>query len=242
MSESSNSLTRRSVLAALASIGVGSAAIGAGTYAAFSDTKKTDDTDDSLQTGELDLQFNANEKGGLSLSTEKLRPGDTGKESITLKNAGSLDGTLSVTLDSIVNTDVSSPDSEPSGGQLSDALQMRMWVEPTSNGNNDLNGDQDEILLLPDGTTVLASNAGSSEKNLKTADQFYNTDVSDPASPVWDSSDDPTMPTLSGSENYDLMLDWKVPEDASDLDDIDDINAVQADESTFNFTFTITGT
>ena len=237
-------IDRRTTLVALAAIAGGSATVGAGTWAAFSDQEQTDDTDDSLQTGDLDLQFNTNKKGRLALSTDKLRPGDTGLESVTLKNAGSLDGTLSVTLGSITNTDVSTPDSEPSGGQLSDALQIRMWVEPAgdSDANTALDGDTDEIVLLPNGTTVLAGNATSTETNLKTADQFYDTDASSPTSPVWDSTDSPAMPTLAGAENYNLILDWRLPENANNLDDISDIDAVQADESTFNFTFTLTGT
>lgn len=244
MVDASIDLDRRKTLVALAALAGGSATVGAGTYAAFSDQAQTDGTDDSLTTGELDLQFNTNQKGRLELTTNKLRPGDTGLESVTLKNAGSLDGTLSVTLDSITNTDVSTPDSEPSGGQLSDALQIRMWVEPAgdSDANTALDGDSDEIVLLPDGATVKASNATSGEKNLKTADQFYDTDASSPTSPVWDSTDSPAMPTLASAENYNLMFDWKIPEDASNLDDISDIDAVQADKSTFNFTFVLTGT
>jgi predicted ribosomally synthesized peptide with SipW-like signal peptide len=241
MSDDDFNLSRRSALAALASIGVGSAAVGAGTFAAFSDSEQTDGTDDSLETGSLDLQFNTNKKGRFELTTNKLRPGDTGKESVTLKNAGSLNGTLSVTLDSITNTDVSTPDSEPTGGQLSDALQMRMWVEPLdgNDGNTSLDGDGDEIQLLADGSTKAAD---TGKVDLKTADKFYDTDASSPASPVWDSSDSPSMPTLASAENYNLMFDWKLPENADNLNDISDIDAVQADKSTFNFTFTLTGT
>lgn len=237
-------LDRRKTLVALAALAGGSATVGAGTYAAFSDEMQTDDTDDSLTTGELTLDFNSNKNGSLTLTTNELRPGDTGLESVTLQNTGSLDGTLGVTLNSIDNTDVSSPDSEPSGGELSDALQMRMWVEPAgdSDANTALDGDSDEVILLPDGTTILAGNASSSEQSLKTADEFYDTDVSSPASPTWDDTDSPPMPTLDSTQNYNLMLDWKIPENADNLTDIDDIDAVQADESTFNFTFSLTGT
>ncbi len=240
MSDVEFNLSRRSALAALATIGGGSAAVGAGTFAAFSDSEQTDGTDDSLKTGTLDLEFDTDKEGRLSLSTEKLRPGDTGTEAVTLENAGSLDGTLSVTLDSITNTDVSTPDSEPDGGELSDALQMRMWVEPLdgSDGNTALDGDSDEIQLLSDGTTQAAD---TGKVNRKTADKFYNTD-GDPTSPVWDSSDTPSMPTLQSADDYHLVFDWKVPENADSLDDITDIDAVQGDKSTFNFTFTLTGT
>lgn len=244
MTSSGYELDRRKTLVALAAIAGGSATISAGTFAAFSDQQQTDDTDDSLKTGSLDLQFNSDQKGSLVLTSNKLRPGDTGLESVTLENAGSLDGTLSVTLDSITNTDVSTPDSEPSGGELADALQFRLWVEPAgdSDANTALDGDSDETVLLPDGTTVLAGNATSSEKNRKTADTFYDTDASSPTSPVWDSTDSPALPTLASGENYNLMLDWQLPETADNLDGISDIDAVQADKSTFNFTFALTGT
>jgi len=247
--------SRRQVLAAVGSIGVGSAAVGAGTFAAFSDTATDDSSDNKLTTGSLDLQLGGNSaKGELTLGGSNIRPGDSGTEAATLHNAGSLDGTLSVTLTSITNSSTSSPDAEPSGGELADALQMRLWLEPTndSDANTQIDGDADEYILQPDESTVTAANAGSSEKNRKTADTFYDTDGS-PTSLTWDGAstgagtptlvaDGNSAPSSGDFASYNVVFDWKLPEDASNLTDIDDINAVMGDRSTFSFEFGITGT
>lgn len=232
-------ISRRKALVALASIGVGSAAVSAGTFAAFSDSQTDDSSDNGMETGTLELQFDDTSSGQLVLDTTDMRPGDSGTASATLQNTGSLDGTLGVTLDSITNTDTATPSSEPSGGRLTDALQLRMWLEPTSDTEATIDGTTDEKILLPDGTVVNGSNAGSSEKNEKTADQFYDDSVSSPSAVTWDGSE---LPTLSASSTYDLVFDWSLPETATNLSDIDDIDAVQGDKSTFNLTFTVTGT
>lgn len=235
-------LSRRKLLAALAAVGTGSAAVSAGTYAAFSDTE-TDS--DSLSTGDLALDFDDSKSGGLTLSTSELRPGDAGLETVTMLNAGSLDGTLRVTFDSITNEDVETTDAETAvsdGGRLSDALQIRLWLEPASDSdaNSSIDGDADEIILQPDGTAVTGSNATSSEQARKTADEFYDSQASSPTSVSWDSNDG--LPTLSGAQSYNLLFDWSLPETADNLTDISDINAVMADKSVFNFTFEIVGT
>ena len=242
MSENNTSLSRRQVLTALAVVGTGGAAVSAGTYASFSDSET--DSDD-LTTGDLALEFDSSQSGAFSLASAELRPGDTGLETVTLNNAGSLDGTLTVTLDSITNTDVETTDAESAvsdGGRLSDALQLRMWLEPASDGdsNASIDGDADEIILQPDGTAVTGGNATSAEQSKQTADAFYDSEASSPSSVSWDSSDG--LPTLAGSEAYNLLFDWALPETADDLADISDINAVMADKSSFNFTFEIVGT
>jgi predicted ribosomally synthesized peptide with SipW-like signal peptide len=237
-----NELTsRRKLLAALAAIGTGGAAVSAGTYAAFSDSESDDS---SLTTGDLTLDFDDSQSGGFSLSTSELRPGDSGLETVTLNNGGSLDGTLTVTLDAITNTDEKTTDPESTvsdGGRLSDALQIRLWLEPAgdSDSDTDIDGNSDEVILQPDGTAVIANNASSSEQNRKTADTFYDSEASSPSAVTWDGS---TLPTATSGQSYNLLFDWSLPETADNLDDISDINAVMADSSTFEFTFEIVGT
>jgi predicted ribosomally synthesized peptide with SipW-like signal peptide len=238
MSSQTLRISRRKALVALASIGVGSAAVSAGTFAAFSDSETDDGTDNGMETGTLELQFDDANSGQLVLDTTNMRPGESGTARATLQNTGSLDGTLGVTLDSITNTDTQTPSSEPSGGELPDALQLRLWLEPTDDTGSTIDGNADEKILLPDGTVVAGDNATSAEKGKKTTDQFYDTDGS-PSTVTWDGS---SLPTLSASGTYDLVFDWTLPETATNLDDISDIDAVQGDKSTFNFTFTITGT
>ena len=134
MSESSNSLPRRSVLTALASIGVGSVTVGAGTYAAFSDTETSSS---GLTTESITLQ-----KGSqtLDFTTGNILPGDSGSSSVRLESTGSTGGRLDVTIADITNTDVDSttPEENAEDGTnvpLSEALELKMWVEQASSGS-----------------------------------------------------------------------------------------------------------
>jgi len=78
-------LTRRRALGALLTIGAGSAAAGAGTFALFSDTEES--SDNTIQAGTLDLSLGSNT---LSFSTN-LKPGGPGtSDTVTLTNDGNI--------------------------------------------------------------------------------------------------------------------------------------------------------
>jgi len=95
MSEKTLQLTRRRALGALVTIGVGGAAAGAGTLAAFSDTESS--SGNTVQAGTLDLTID--NPGSFSFEAKDLAPGDpVGTATATLTNAGNVDGDLSIDL------------------------------------------------------------------------------------------------------------------------------------------------
>jgi len=87
-------LTRRRALGALLTIGAGSAAAGAGTFALFSDTEES--SNNTIQAGTLDLT--TGESSSLSFDMTNLAPGTSvvSSESVTLVSDGSLDGSLDI--------------------------------------------------------------------------------------------------------------------------------------------------
>ncbi|GCF14650.1 hypothetical protein Harman_25850 [Haloarcula mannanilytica] len=70
MSDNNIELTRRRVLGGIATVGAASAAVGAGTFAAFSDTEES--TGNTISAGTLDLESDIT----TSLSLTGLKPGD----------------------------------------------------------------------------------------------------------------------------------------------------------------------
>ena len=96
-------LSRRRVLGGLAAVGLGSAAAGAGTMAAFSDSESS--TGNSVQAGTLDLTLDGASQTVTFLDTTGVKPGDTGSGSVELGNTGSVSGTVTVTVDAIRSTE-----------------------------------------------------------------------------------------------------------------------------------------
>jgi predicted ribosomally synthesized peptide with SipW-like signal peptide len=255
MSDKSFELSRRKALGAIASVGVGAAVTGAGTFAAFSDSATDDSSDNSLSSGTLDLQFGGgteSEATGLTLSASNMAPGDTGTQLVQLENKGTLPGNLSVTLDAITNGDGDaeagqSADDE-TAGRLTDALQVQFWMEPVR-GSNDtqgaLNGNSGvEAVLTPSSGAAKAGT--SSATDLVTADNYFDDTTDTSPGPSYgpvvelvpEADEDTANDVYSG---YSLGLNWSLPTNADNLNDIDDINAVMGDTATFELSFTMNG-
>lgn len=80
-------LNRRRVLGGIATVGAASAALGAGTFAYFSDTETS--TGNSITAGDLDLTLNSGD--GFSYSFDNnIAPGDSATVSVNLENTGSV--------------------------------------------------------------------------------------------------------------------------------------------------------
>ncbi|UIO99191.1 CalY family protein [Halobaculum sp. CBA1158] len=84
-------LSRRGVLGGLVTMGAASAAAGAGTVALFSDEETS--TNNTVQAGTLDLTVNGSGSNAV-IDVSNVVPEETGRDSTTLTNAGSLPGYL----------------------------------------------------------------------------------------------------------------------------------------------------
>ena len=87
-------ITRRRALAGVGIIGAAGASAGAGTTAYFSDEVQSQDN--TIQTGDISLRTNGNEAPTTTINVGPIGPGQTGSQSLTLNNVGSLDGYLSL--------------------------------------------------------------------------------------------------------------------------------------------------
>lgn len=77
------------VLASLLVIGIVGAMLGAGTFAAFSDTETS--TDNTFTAGTLDLELS----GTVPMTVGDVYPGASGSETVTLTNVGSINAASS---------------------------------------------------------------------------------------------------------------------------------------------------
>lgn len=107
----------RKILIALLGVLLVAALAGAGTFAYFSDTETS--TGNSFTAGTLNLRYSLD--GGTtwadgtnaSFTLANLKPGDSGTQTFTLNNNGSLPGTLAVSAVSVANAPGATPESEP---------------------------------------------------------------------------------------------------------------------------------
>ena len=138
-----SSLTRRRALAAIATIGAGGTAAGAGTYAAFSDTATESD---ELNTGTLTLTSGATTP--LSFTTNDIKPGDTGGDKADLSPSGSLTGDLTVS--ATLSGETAGKDGT---ANLQNYLEFSVWLESPTNPNSTYDSADNDIGLVSDGTT-----------------------------------------------------------------------------------------
>lgn len=85
----------------MAALAGASGAAGAGTMAAFTDEATS--SNDALSTGTLDLELDGTDGTVRFLSETDVAPGDSGQATITLSNAGSLTGSVDVTVASLTS-------------------------------------------------------------------------------------------------------------------------------------------
>jgi predicted ribosomally synthesized peptide with SipW-like signal peptide len=218
MSESRLDLGRRQLLGALAAIGAGSAAVGAGTYAAFSDTESSSgglSTDSiTLDTGTQTLSFTSN----------NIEPGVSGSSSVVLQSTGTAGGQLDVTISAVTNTDVESttPEEEAEDGTnvpLADQLEVKMWVEDAtpSDGSEGVFDPSYDYGLKSDGTVANGSGATLNFADLAeypTGTAYQTMNFAD-----------------SSGTDKEFYVKWRLPSSAT--------NAVQRDETTVDFAFTL---
>jgi predicted ribosomally synthesized peptide with SipW-like signal peptide len=129
------------IVAALLAIAVASAALGAGTFALFSDTE--------TESGTLDagtLQLDVGEAQNLNFTATDIKPTDSNSNHTDLSPSGSVTGNLTVSVQSL-NT-VAGEDGD---ADLQDHLEFRIWLD--EGASDDGSYDNEDIGLQSDGTT-----------------------------------------------------------------------------------------
>ena len=116
-------MLNKKMLLSLLIIGVVSVSAGAGTWAYFSDTETS--TDNTFTAGTLDLLVNGMDTPLAHFDESNLYPGWTDSEPVTVTNAGSIDGVLSMEVINLADDENLNPESEDAVGVLS----TNMWVE-----------------------------------------------------------------------------------------------------------------
>lgn len=132
MSDKQIELTRRRVLGGIAVTGAAAAGAGAGTMAYFSDTE--DSTGNTVSAGTLDLTVDGSDSEQTTVSVGDVAPGESGSGSTTLRNTGTIDGSVDLVFSSASNLEGDNPDSETdtsSPGDLGGVLQVTVSVGST---------------------------------------------------------------------------------------------------------------
>lgn len=155
-------LTGRRVLGVLVIIGLASAAVGVGTFAAFSDTEESNNN--AITTGTLNLTVDGDSSPVTVLSVSNAEPNTTydGTE-ITLANDGSLDGTLNISVDSITSSEngIADPEDDVDSSPNTAEIEPNVTVFVRVDGTEEYSGTLDE---LSDGEQIYSGSlaAGSS--------------------------------------------------------------------------------
>lgn len=193
MSKKSLQLTRRRALGALATIGVGSAAAGAGTFAAFSDTEQT--SDNQVSAGTLDLTVDGDDDDVKILDVSDAAPGDSGSGSLTLENEGSIDGLLQISIDSVTGAENDVNDAEAdsededgsvespgSTSELLDVLELTIIVGGTTEFDDTLSDLSTGDLYTATQPSLDSGSTTSFELNWEVPESAGNEIQSDSAS------------------------------------------------------------
>ena len=133
MSDKKVALTRRRVLGGLGAIGAAGAAGGAGTFAYFSDTEES--SGNTVSAGTLDLTPDGQSVETFSVSG--VKPTDSGTETISLSNAGTLPGYLNVSVDVTGDSENTVEEPEPdsddaTSGELAEAIDVEIGFDTDS--------------------------------------------------------------------------------------------------------------
>jgi len=192
-------------------IGLVSIMAGSTTWAYFQDTELSDDN--TLTAGTLDLTLT---NAPFTLSDKQ--PGDSGTETQTIQNIGSLDGELDVTFSAITNTESTGSteyeqDGEP--GELGAAAEMLVFIDEDSSGTL----TENDIVLKSDGNVVTAPATPNEEDYFATINSYGSDDF------------DHAIVSMGSNVQRDIIFKWRIPTDAD--------NGIQGDSVSFDVTFTL---
>ncbi len=185
------------------------AMVGGGTWAYFSDTEAS--TNNTLTAGTLDLKVDSLDTPVTTFSATGTAPGQSGSGATTLKNSGSLSGSLSVATSNVTNTGgAGGTEFEDGVGNLGGVAKVAIYIDVDENGS----WSAGDIGLKNDGNTYAHPTALDSQ----TIDSY--------ASKTWSS-----IETMASNATDKLHVDWQIPTSTG--------NNIQGDSVKFDFTFTL---
>jgi predicted ribosomally synthesized peptide with SipW-like signal peptide len=118
--DNDDTFSRRTILGGIATLGAAGAVAGSGTMAIFSDTEEA--TIDA-GAGTLDLTVDGGDATVHLIEESGLQPGDSGTTSLSVRNAGTLEGILTVEATAYTNTEGSPSEWNDGGdGELGEHL------------------------------------------------------------------------------------------------------------------------
>ncbi|WP_406662584.1 TasA family protein [Methanolobus sp. ZRKC3] len=195
---------------------------GGGTYAYYSDTEIA--SDNTFESGTLNLKVGAVDPCTESISISNLSPGDYGTaDSWLLSNIGSITGDLSIDISTITSNENTryemetvAGDTTDAGGELEDYLKVAIWMDKDTSGT----WNSGDYYLEDDATTVDYVSSG-----LPT--EAFNF-MSDYASDSWTD-----VQTNLGNRNIGtLKIEYSLADSAT-------IDQAQSDSCVFDITFTL---
>ena len=119
--------------------------------ALLSDTERS--TDNTIQTGTVDLVLDGSESATTTFQASDLAPGESGTATAPVENDGSLPGTLAVTVDDVTTSGGATvdsedqPESEDDGSALLKELTLEVGFDPDHATDDDL-ADGDETVAV----------------------------------------------------------------------------------------------
>lgn len=183
--------------------------VGGGTWAYFSDTESSDNN--SLTGGTLDLNINGGNAAVTTFSATNVAPGDSGSGTVTLNNAGTLNGELDIVFSAITNTPgAGGTEYEGGSGELGANAQIAVYIDLDESGT----WNAGDIGLKSDNTTY----AYPATLNYATVNSY--------GSVTWNA-----VQTMTASAQDKFAILWQVPTSAG--------NDIQGDGLSFGITFRI---
>ena len=185
------------------------AAVGAGTYAFFSDTESS--VNNILTAGTLDLNINGGNIAVTTLVVSDVAPGDSGSDNSTLANVGSLLGELDISTSAVTNTPgAGGTEYEGGSGELGANAEIAMYIDVDQSGD----WSDGDIGLKSDNTTY----GFAIPLEYAVMDNY--------AIKSWDATGNMTASAV----DFFWVL-WRVPEGA--------LNDIQGDSAKFDITFVL---
>jgi|GEM_PF-2506695 len=196
-------MLNKKILLSILIIGLVGILAGSSTWARFSDSEEN--SGNSITAGTLNLTLVDN-----PLLITNAAPGDSGTNFKALKNEGTLSGKLSIYLSTVTNTEGTSPEFQVGGhGDIGMTAMMKLWIDKNKNGVFDVGSD---VALKYDGTI--------------TASPTYYL-IQQYSGSHWDN----VIPSMASNDEYYFMIEWIIPNDAS--------NDIQGDSVNFNTSYTL---
>lgn len=198
MSDKNIELTRRRVLGGIATVGAASAAVGAGTFAAFSDTETS--SGNTISAGTLDLES----PSATNFALTSFNPGsqETASVSTTYSNDSTLDAEVSLSLSlSEADNEPTEPSVDNEKELTADEFAQKVKVNSASISDGSTSYDFPDLSETTTGHPPDGNGGTQSYIDLKELEGEYNSILSDvsPGDSI-DLSLTLSMPTKVGNE------------------------------------------